>query len=148
MVGETWDTWRESVRRTLELDPDSVTIYQMELPYNTVYSREVLDAGAPVPVADWPTKRAWQDHAYERLEAAGHSVSSAYTMIQAGGRFVYRDAVWHGADLLGTGGAFSHSRRPISERVGLGAILRRRAGEVPLARAFDPRARAADAERS
>jgi oxygen-independent coproporphyrinogen-3 oxidase len=29
MVGETWDTWRESVRKTVETEPDSVTIYQM-----------------------------------------------------------------------------------------------------------------------
>lgn len=29
MVGETWDNWRENVSRTLELSPESVTIYQM-----------------------------------------------------------------------------------------------------------------------
>ena len=37
MVGETWDNWRQCVRKTIDLAPDSVTIYQMELPYNTVY---------------------------------------------------------------------------------------------------------------
>ena len=42
MVGETWDKWREAVRRTIELSPDSVTIYQMELPFNTVYSKDIL----------------------------------------------------------------------------------------------------------
>ena len=35
MVGETNENWRECVRKTIELDPDSVTIYQMEIPYNT-----------------------------------------------------------------------------------------------------------------
>ncbi|MCZ6747613.1 MAG: coproporphyrinogen-III oxidase family protein [Acidobacteria bacterium] len=110
MVGETWETWKDTVRRTVEVAPDSVTIYQMELPFNTVYSRRVLEHGAPVAVADWETRRAWQDHAYERLEAAGYRISSAYTMLKgAGDRFVYRDALWHGADLLGTGVAsFSH----------------------------------------
>ena len=104
MVGETWETWKDTVRRTVEVAPDSVTIYQMELPFNTVYSRRVLENGAPVAVADWETRRAWQDHAYERLEAAGYRISSAYTMLKgAGARFVYRDALWHGADLLGTG---------------------------------------------
>ena len=39
MVGETWDNWKDNVRRTVELSPESVTIYQMELPYNTVYSK-------------------------------------------------------------------------------------------------------------
>ncbi len=34
MVGETEENWIDSVRRTIELSPDSVTIYQMELPFN------------------------------------------------------------------------------------------------------------------
>jgi oxygen-independent coproporphyrinogen-3 oxidase len=110
MVGETWDSWKDAVRRTVEIGPDAVTIYQMELPFNTVYSRRVLDEGAPIPVADWATRRAWQQYAFEQLEAAGYSVSSAYTMVRdRGSRFVYRDALWRGADLLGTGVAsFSH----------------------------------------
>ena len=43
MVGETWETWKETVQKTIDADADSVTIYQMELPYNTVYSRQKLD---------------------------------------------------------------------------------------------------------
>ncbi len=35
MVGETWDNWKENIRRTIDLSPESVTIYQMELPFNT-----------------------------------------------------------------------------------------------------------------
>ncbi len=110
MVGETWETWREAVEKTLELDPDSVTIYQMELPFNTLYSQEIL-AGGSSPVADWATKRDWNDYAIEQLTAAGYEISSAYTMVkrQNGGRFVYRDALWHGVDMLGTGVAsFGH----------------------------------------
>ena len=56
MVGETWDKWRDAVRRTIELDPDSVTIYQMELPFNTVYSKDILGGTIETPVADWPTE--------------------------------------------------------------------------------------------
>jgi oxygen-independent coproporphyrinogen-3 oxidase len=116
MVGETWETWRETVRRTVEMEPDSVTIYQMELPYNTVFSGQLLGGGLGRPLADWPTKRAWQDHAFEVLAAAGYVLSSAYTMVKPGAdkpagssRFVYRDSVWRGCDLLGTGVAsFSH----------------------------------------
>jgi oxygen-independent coproporphyrinogen-3 oxidase len=112
MVGETWDTWRETVRKTLEVEPDSVTIYQMELPYNTVYSQSLLGGTFDRPLADWPTKRAWHDYAFAELSAAGYVLSSAYTMVRPGGRsssFVYRDSVWHGCDLLGTGVAsFSH----------------------------------------
>ena len=35
MVEETEENWRDCVRQTIELAPDSVTIYQMEIPYNT-----------------------------------------------------------------------------------------------------------------
>src|SRR5437899_1845600 len=35
MLGETEDNWRRNIERTVALEPDSVTIYQMELPYNT-----------------------------------------------------------------------------------------------------------------
>ena len=112
MVGETWETWRETVRKTVEAEPDSVTIYQMELPYNTVYSQSVLGGGHLEPAADWPTKREWQDYAFSELAAAGYVLSSAYTMVRPRGKsssFVYRDSVWHGCDLLGTGVAsFSH----------------------------------------
>jgi oxygen-independent coproporphyrinogen-3 oxidase len=112
MVGETWDAWRETVRKTLEIAPDSVTIYQMELPYNTVYSQDLLGGSFSQPLADWPTKRAWQDYAFAELAAAGYVVSSAYTMVKpkgASSSFVYRDSVWHGSDMVGAGVAsFSH----------------------------------------
>lgn len=113
MVGETWESWKESVARTIEIDPDSVTIYQMELPFNTVYSQGILQEGKESPVADWETKRAWNDYAIETLGAAGYEISSAYTLVKrrgpAVGRFAYRDSLWHGADMLGTGiASFGH----------------------------------------
>ncbi len=42
MVGETDENWHSCIRKTLELEPDSVTIYQMELPHNTTISRDLL----------------------------------------------------------------------------------------------------------
>ena len=68
MVGETDETWRTTVRKAIELDADCVTIYQMELPFNTIYSREMLASGGPSPVADWPTKRGWVDYAFGELK--------------------------------------------------------------------------------
>ena len=111
MVGETWDNWRECIRRTIELLPDSVTIYQMELPFNTVYSHDILGQKLETPVADWPTKRAWVRHAFDEFQAAGYSVSSAYTVVRDKSKvnFSYRDNLWHGSDLLATGVAsFGH----------------------------------------
>jgi oxygen-independent coproporphyrinogen-3 oxidase len=114
MVGESWDNWRRCIEKTVELSPESVTIYQMELPFNTVFSKELKLVGQDEPsqaVADWPTKRAWVSYAFDTLIAAGYEVSSAYTLVKdrCKTRFVYRDSLWHGADMFGTGVAsFGH----------------------------------------
>jgi len=111
MVGESWDNWKENIRKTIDLSPDSVTIYQMELPFNTVYSKDILGNHVETPVADWPTKRAWLNYAYDELLAAGYHVSSAYTVVKDPHRvnFSYRDNLWQGSDLLATGVAsFGH----------------------------------------
>ncbi len=110
MVGETDAKWRAAVEKMIELSPDSVTIYQMELPHNTKISRDIK-SGAESPIASWAQKRAWVDYAFAAFEKAGYVVSSAYTMVKPGphSSFVYRDALWHGADMVGTGVAsFSH----------------------------------------
>jgi oxygen-independent coproporphyrinogen-3 oxidase len=115
MVGETWDKWRETVRKTADLQPDSITIYQMELPFNTVFSKELRLVGQDQPdmspVADWPTKRDWVQYAFDELVKQGYEISSAYTLVKDRRRcrFIYRDSLWHGADMFGTGVAsFGH----------------------------------------
>lgn len=112
MVEETEENWQDCVRRTIELSPDSVTIYQMEVPYNTEIYQEMKAEGRLVaPVADWHTKRQWVRSAFEQLEKAGYTVASGYTAVRDPARthFVYRDSLWQGADLIGLGVAsFSH----------------------------------------
>ncbi len=111
MVGDTQPSWQQTVSETLALQPDSVTIYQMELPHNTIIARDAKVAQQAAPVADWATKRAWVDHAFAQFEQAGYVVSSAYTLVKPSENqgFVYRDSVWRGADMIGTGVAsFSH----------------------------------------
>ena len=111
MVGETWDNWRDNIRQALALSPDSVTIYQMELPFNTVYSQDILGNKIETPVADWPLKRAWVDYAFDEFLAAGYHVSSAYTVVKDPEKvnFSYRDNLWQGSDLLATGiASFGH----------------------------------------
>ncbi|MGH9853839.1 MAG: coproporphyrinogen III oxidase, partial [Blastocatellia bacterium] len=111
MMGESEEHWRDTVHRALELEPDSVTIYQMELPYNTVISREMIEKGLDSPIADWPTKRRWLDYAYEEFQARGYRIASAYTLATTKKpcRFIYTDALWHGGDLIGLGvSSFSH----------------------------------------
>src|ERR1043166_7284230 len=111
MMGETEEKWREAVRRAIELEPDSVTIYQMELPYNTIISQDILKKGIVSPIADWETKRDWLNYAFEQFLA--HDYEIAGTDIVATKkktcRFIYRDALWHGGDMIGIGvSSFSH----------------------------------------
>jgi oxygen-independent coproporphyrinogen-3 oxidase len=111
MVGESWENWRENIRRTVELAPHSVTIYQLELPFNTVFSHDILGNKIELAVADWPAKRAWTDYAFDELLAAGYHSSSAYTLVKDPHKvnFSYRDNLWQGSDLLATGiASFGH----------------------------------------
>jgi len=112
MVEETEANWRECVRKTIEMAPDSVTIYEMEIPYNTTIYKQMKAEGKLVaPVADWDTKRAWVSYAFAELEKVGYTVASAYTAVKdkLKTRFVYRDRLWAGADLLALGVAsFGH----------------------------------------
>ncbi len=112
MVDETEDNWKQCVEKTLKLSPDSITIYQMEIPYNTTIYKEMKAQGKlTAPVADWETKRQWVREAFESLEAAGYTIGSAYTAVKdkSKTRFIYRDQLWAGADLLALGVAsFGH----------------------------------------
>ena len=143
MVGETWDNWKMNVDKTLELSPESVTIYQMELPFNTVYSKDILGNQVESPVADWDTKRAWVEYAFGEFEKAGYSVSSAYTVVKDPTKvnFSYRDNLWKGADLLATGiASFGHANGVHYQNL---ADLEKylttiESGKLPLGRGFVP----------
>jgi len=113
MLGETEDNWHACVKKAVELSPDSVTIYQMELPFNTAISGDLLKGTGQFqePVAGWATKRRWVREAFEALEAAGYHVRSAYTAVKdpSNTRFIYTDRLWQGADMVGLGVAsFGH----------------------------------------
>ena len=112
MLEETDENWSECIDRTLELEPDCVTIYQMEVPFNTTIYKNMKEAGRlSAPVADWPQKRQWVTEAFSRLEEAGYSITSTCTAVKnpESTKFVYRDRLWSGADMIALGVAsFGH----------------------------------------
>lgn len=113
MLGETDENWQRCIERTLALQPESVTIYQMELPFNTTISKDLLKGTHlfSEPVASWSTKRRWVSEAFDALQAAGYTARSAYTLVKDPVRtkFVYTDRLWEGADMVGLGVAsFGH----------------------------------------
>lgn len=141
MIGETDENWTRCIERTLEMAPDSVTVYQMEVPYNTTMYHRMKETGTEIaPVASWETKRRWHAELFRALFAGGYWRSSAYTACRgAETRFCYRDALWHGADMLGLGvSSFSHlggvhyQNEPSFETF----ITRVQAGEQPVTRAY------------
>jgi oxygen-independent coproporphyrinogen-3 oxidase len=144
MIGETDANWRKCVRKTIALAPDSVTIYQMEIPFNTTVFKEMKARGEHVaPVADWPTKRGWVKYAFDELEKAGYTVGSAYTAVRnpRSTRFLYRDMLWKGADLIGVGVAsFGHiGGTHFQNEHEIGAYVAKVAGgELPIYRALTP----------
>ena len=146
MVGENWDNWKHNIRETIKLSPHSVTIYQMELPFNTVYSKDILGEKIETPVADWDTKREWLNYAYDELQSAGYKISSAYTMVKDLKddvvSFSYRDNLWQGSDLLATGiASFGHVsgvhyQNKADMKQYQSDLLEE--GKLPLGRAFTP----------
>ena len=111
MVGETDANWQRCIDRAIAMQPDNITIYQMELPFNTVYSKEMKEQGVDSAVADWPTKRRWVSEAMDRMMAEGYHISSGNELVRnpETDHFVYRDNVWRGCDLIATGvSSFGH----------------------------------------
>ena len=147
MIGESDHNWRACIDKTLALSPDSVTIYQMELPYNTTISANLLKGAGELggPIADWAQKRRWVAEAFEALERAGYHIGSAYTAVKdpATTTFVYRDRLWEGADLVGLGVAsFGHVNGVHLQNLDTwekyAAAIE--SGELPLGRAYRPTA--------
>ena len=145
MLGETEENWQRNIEKTIALEPDSVTIYQMELPYNTTITKDLLQKTGLMTgtVAGWDTKRRWVREAFEALERAGYHIGSAYTAVRDSSKttFLYRDRLWQGADMAGLGVASFghvngvHIQNKDTWEAYSEAIDR---GELPLARAYRP----------
>ena len=111
MIGETDENWHRCIDKAIAMEPDNLTIYQMELPFNTIISKEMRDGGAASPVADWATKRRWVDEAINRLLSAGYQISSGNELVRNldTDQFVYRDNLFRGSDLVAAGvSSFGH----------------------------------------
>ncbi len=93
-------------------------------------------------VANWSTKRRWVDEAFAAFERAGYTVASAYAVVKnPATKFVYRDRLWQGADMVGLGVAsFGHMSGVHMQNLDqfgpyCESITR---GELPLARGLKP----------
>lgn len=141
LVGETEATFQYSIERTLDLAPESVTIYQLEIPHNTPLYRAMVERRDAVGLAPWDVKHVRLAAAMRCLVDSGYALRSAYAAVSDPdrNRFLYQDAQYRGADLLGLGVAsFSYfggvHYQNVSTLEDYYAPLER--GELPLERAY------------
>ncbi len=140
---ETDASWDKAIEKTIELAPDSVTIYQLEIPLNTILYKHIQSAQAqPVLLHSWDTKAEWVRRAFTALKEAGYQQTSAYTAVKNPDchQFIYRNALWHGADLLALGVAsFGHISGSLyqNEKNFDHYISTVRAGLLPVQRSYE-----------
>lgn len=111
LPAETMESWAETVDQVARLEPECVTVYQLELSYNSIlHARSRL--GAKPQIASWPEKRRWVRDAFARFEQAGYTIVGGYMALRdpARWRFQYTvEGIWRGMDLLALGeSAFGH----------------------------------------
>ena len=140
LVGETERTFFDSLERVIDMAPESVTIYQLEIPLNTPLYRDLIGDKLESRPPNWNVKHRRLMQAFDRLEAAGYTLRSGYAAVRdpERHRFVYQDAQYRGADLLGLGASsFSyldgtHYQNLASLKSYLDAV---ESGKLPLGRA-------------
>ena len=105
LVGESDESFFCSLDRIIAMGPPSVTIYLLEIPPNTPLYHALQEHQIEQPPATWDVKRDRLRRAFEQLEQSGYAIRSAYAAVRDPYicRFVYQDAQYHGADLLGLG---------------------------------------------
>jgi len=142
LVGETEQSFFDSLDRVIDLAPDSVTLYQLEIPFNTPLFRSMQDESLESAPADWETKRDRLARAFARLEQAGYSIATAYSAVRDREkcRFLYQDAQYRGTDLLGIGvSSFSYlgGVHQQNETQLTSYIESLSTGQLPLGRAYE-----------
>ncbi len=141
LVGETETSFHRSLERVLQMEPDSVTLYQLEIPLNTPLYRALSADSLRGTLPTWQTKRDRLAEAFARLEEAGYTLRSAYAAARNGRhrRFVYQEDQYRGADLLGLGvsslsyvaGAHYQNLASLEQYLASLAV-----GQLPLGRAY------------
>jgi oxygen-independent coproporphyrinogen-3 oxidase len=141
LVGESDETFFTSLEQVIQMAPDCVTIYQLEIPHNTpLYKALGHESPEGIP-ASWAVKRMRLGRAFHRLEEAGYSLQSAYmaALDRVRHRFVYQEEQYHGSDLLGLGvSSFSILTGVHHQNLDqFGTYLARlRGGNLPFGRAY------------
>jgi oxygen-independent coproporphyrinogen-3 oxidase len=120
LVGETEESFQNSLDEVIAMTPDSITFYQLEIPANTPLFRALHNNEVAAPVG-WDVKRVRLADAFTTLETNGYTLRSAYAAVRdpARHRFLYQELQYRGADLVGTGlASFSYAAGTHYQNVG------------------------------
>ncbi len=113
LVNETDKSFFDSLDKVITMNPDSITIYQLEIPPNTPLYKSLSADSNSKCLPDWNTKRRRLDAAFLKMEQAGYHIRSAYAAVRdpQKHRFIYQEEQYRGADLLGVGlASFSYAQ--------------------------------------
>lgn len=107
LPGDTTENWHESVRKILDYEPEGVSLYQMELPHNTIFANDIK-SGASITAPSWETKRAWINDAFDAFLDKGYEISDSRSVTRIAARqhaapSYYQDGLNRGLDLLSIG---------------------------------------------
>lgn len=108
MVGDNEESFMETVSKVIELRPENIAIYKMELYLNSELSKKVKKNGLRVITdseeADWVRK------AYEFILAQSYSLSCNFSFVSdLANIHSHQRHVWLGEDMIGFG-VSSHSK--------------------------------------
>jgi oxygen-independent coproporphyrinogen-3 oxidase len=105
LMGEMPAQWCDAVHQAIQLQPDSVTVYQTEVPHNTKLCRDMESGKLPAALTPWNVKRTRLYYAFHELERAGYTIVNGYMAVKKPKKhqFVYADHLWHGGDMIGLG---------------------------------------------
>jgi len=105
LLGQTDGSFIRSLEGVIDMEPESVTIYQMEIPFHSRLYRSISDGRLEEEPPAWTEKRERVGRGLARLEEAGYNVRSGYAAVRdpERHRFVYQEEQYQGADVLGIG---------------------------------------------
>jgi len=102
LAKETQETWAHSVKRAIETEVDSITVYKTELYANTPYYKSIRKDGLELPSDD--QEISFMQHALDQLTEADYVPWSFYTFTKGGNHVhVHSPSIFQGDDCYALG---------------------------------------------
>lgn len=101
LPGQTFDAWRDTLKRVLLADPDHVSVYPLQLEEGTPLER--LEAAGKIEVPDEDFQAQCMDIAAELLHAHSYERYEVASYAKPGHRCQHNIAYWTGVPYLGLG---------------------------------------------